>query len=267
MTPMSSREWADGVVKCMNACLYYFQYVLDLWWQLCFHFHSAALCVVLSVNQVIKLEFGLRSSWVLCVCLWVFFFFIFLRFMVCIWIRQLGGSRVYYVGVCLCVRVRVILCLWGPVQTMKVRTFRPSQRQFFFFFYINVPVRITVSHVFMTVEISSRGYTLNDICNNLLFYCDRRVSVYVCVTCICAFFFFFFCKSLHTVCIHPHMQFSMRLCTWVGDFNLCLCMNTFIFLLRTCMCIHVSVRACVYVCVCRYCIVLFQLLGGRDLCG
>lgn len=62
---------------------------------------------------------------------------------------------------------------------------------FFFFFYINVPVRITVSHVFMTVEISSRGYTLNDICNNLLFYCDGRVSVYVCVTCICAFFFFF----------------------------------------------------------------------------
>lgn len=133
MTPMSSREWADGVVKCMNACLYYFQYVLDLWWQLCFHFHSAALCVVLSVNQVIKLEFGLRSSWVLCVCLWVFFFFFFLRFMVCIWIRQLGGSRVYYVGVCLC--VRVILCLWGPVQTMKVRTFRPSQRQFFFFLH------------------------------------------------------------------------------------------------------------------------------------
>lgn len=61
----------------------------------------------------------------------------------------------------------------------------------FFFFYINVPVRITVSHVFMTVEISSRGYTLNDICNNLLFYCDGRVSVYVCVKCICAFFFFF----------------------------------------------------------------------------
>lgn len=69
MTQILSRERADGVVKCMNACLYYFQYVLDLWWQLRFHFHSTAPCVVLSVNQVIKLEFGLRSSCVLCVCL------------------------------------------------------------------------------------------------------------------------------------------------------------------------------------------------------
>ena len=62
MTQMSSREWADGVVKCMNACLYYFQYVLDLWQQLRFHFHSTVLCVVLSINQVIKLEFELRGS-------------------------------------------------------------------------------------------------------------------------------------------------------------------------------------------------------------
>lgn len=62
MTLMSSGEWVDGVVKCMNACLYYFQYVLDLWRQLCFHFHSAAARAVLSINQVIKLEFGLRSQ-------------------------------------------------------------------------------------------------------------------------------------------------------------------------------------------------------------
>lgn len=54
MTLMSSREWADGAVKCMNACLCYFQYVLDLWRQLCFNFHSTAPC---GFNQVIT------SSW------------------------------------------------------------------------------------------------------------------------------------------------------------------------------------------------------------
>lgn len=66
MTLMSSREKADGVVKCMNACLYYFQYVLDVWWQLYFHFHSTAPCVVLSINQVIKLEWGTKAYLSLC---------------------------------------------------------------------------------------------------------------------------------------------------------------------------------------------------------
>ena len=55
-----------------------------------------------------------------------------------------------------------------------------------------------ISHVFMTVEISSRGYTLNDTYNSLLFYCDRTVSVYVCVTCICAFFLQEFKHCVHS---------------------------------------------------------------------
>lgn len=39
MTQMPSRVGADGVVKCMNARLNYFRDVLDLLWQLSFHFH------------------------------------------------------------------------------------------------------------------------------------------------------------------------------------------------------------------------------------
>lgn len=112
MTLMSSREWADGVVKCMNACLYYFQYALELWWQLCFHFHSTALRVVLSVNQVIKLESGPRSS---CVCLWVFSF----RFMVCIWMRQLGQGS----WVCFCECVYMHFSTSVKFRTYFVRTF------------------------------------------------------------------------------------------------------------------------------------------------
>lgn len=66
MTLMSSRDserGAVGAVKCMEACSYYFHCVLDLWRQLCFHFHSSALCAVPSINQVIKPEFGRKSSW------------------------------------------------------------------------------------------------------------------------------------------------------------------------------------------------------------
>lgn len=61
MTKMPSREGADGVVKCMNACLNYFQYVLDLLWQLSFHFHSTIQCVTQSVHQVINSEFSVSN--------------------------------------------------------------------------------------------------------------------------------------------------------------------------------------------------------------
>lgn len=79
-----------------------FQYALDLWWQLCFHFRSTAPRVVLNINKVIKSEIGPKECLSRCVFVcecWLEFYGLCLT-EICV-----GGRVLYILCVCVCVHV------------------------------------------------------------------------------------------------------------------------------------------------------------------
>ncbi len=70
-----------------------------------------------------------------------------------LYLNKTVGCEQSILRVCVCVCVFAILCLWGPIQTLKVRTFRPPQCCF----NVNVRIRITIKHVFVMMLTDTFG--------------------------------------------------------------------------------------------------------------